>query len=338
MNRTFTTILIILILILLILLLLWFFRRKKRNDACGKHEKAETLTTEKKPAAGGGTPEAADSSEKVPKAAELKATDAVKPAESAVKAIPEDQEEVYKLFCEEAPAPAAEALTEDEAPAEEVPAEEDAPAVEDAPAEEIPVKEVPVRNSFPMNEAVQRDSALKSLDRFSRVIAINIETPNNEHDSICNIGITIGDTEKCLSTNVTVNPEEPIDDVPDGMTAEEIQNSPTLKELWPGMSKLLAGSLVIAHNASYDLTILKKALKTYGLEVPEFYQACTYRMSRKFHPEFDSYKLGSICEIYQIPLDVKNAVSHSDACFDIFCRLADEGKPVFQEAKLFTMD
>ncbi|MDO5445112.1 MAG: exonuclease domain-containing protein, partial [Eubacteriales bacterium] len=198
--------------------------------------------------------------------------------------------------------------------------------------------EAPAAKSFSLNSAVQKDSSLKTLNRFNRVIAINIETPNNEHDSICNIGITVGDTEKCLSTNVTVNPEEAIDDVPDGMTEEEILNSPTLKELWPGMSKLLAGSLVIAHNASYDLTILKKALKAYGLEVPEFYQACTYRMSRKFHPEFDSYKLGSICETYQIPLDVKNAVSHSDACFDIFCRLVDEGNPVFEEAKLFSLD
>lgn len=195
------------------------------------------------------------------------------------------------------------------------------------------------RNSadFSLLSANQRASALKELGGFTRIIALNVETPNSLRDRICNVGITVGDTEKCLSTNVTINPEEDLDDVPDGMTAEQILSSPTLPELWPGMSRLFDGALIIAHNASYDLNILKKALNSYGLSAPSFSQACTYRMSRKFHPDFDSYKLGSICENYGIPLDITNAVSHSDACFDIFCKLVDEGHPVFDEAKPFTL-
>lgn len=199
----------------------------------------------------------------------------------------------------------------------------------------------PKRNApgagFSLGTANQRASALSTLGSFSRIIALNIETPNSDRNSICNIGLTIGDTENCLSTNITINPEVPVEDIPDGMTEEQILSSPTLKDIWPGMSRLFDGALVIAHNASYDLTILKKALNAGGLQAPDFSQACTYRMSRKFHPEFDSYKLGSICDHYGIPLDVTNAVSHSDACFDIFCRLVDEGQPVFDEAKPFIL-
>lgn len=248
-------------------------------------------------------------------------------------------EEDFEVFSSEREKEFEKATVEDSAEiGRTIPGEEPASVTEEDAKKAGEPDTAPIRNGFSLNSAVQKDSPLKSLNRFSRIIAINIETPNNEHDSICNIGITVGDTENCLSTNVTINPEEPLDDIPDGMTKEEILNSPTLKELWPGMSRLFSGSLVIAHNSAYDLTILKKALKAYDLEVPEFYQACTYRMSRKFHPEFDSYKLGSICETYQIPLDVKNAVSHSDACFDIFCRLIEEGYPVFEEAKLFSLD
>lgn len=334
MKRALLTVLIILAIILLIILLLRFFRKKNSSNSGGRHEKAEHFNETRN-----ASPKAGAVRDKNSPKITSKGGDAASEEFSAAKENEYDKAFSTEEIQSEQKLSAAESASAEDAAVtiRAIPAEEPIPVTEAAANETEPPSAAPVKSGFSLNSAVQRASALKSLNRFSRVIAINIETPNNEHDSICNIGITVGDTEKCLSTNVTVNPEEPIDDVPDGMTEEEILNSPTLKELWPGMSRLLSGSLVIAHNSAYDLTILKKALKAYGLEVPEFYQACTYRMSRKFHPEFDSYKLGSICDHYGIPLDVTNAVSHSDACFDIFCRLVDEGQPVFDEAKPFIL-
>ena len=267
------------------------------------------------------------------------------PEEAVCSAASEPEEETVGAFSAEV----AEELTGETAeefsaaPAEEA-AQEFAEAAEPEAVQLIPEeqqdqnKNQPAARKMPIMKTPEpRPSGLAATGSFSRIIAVNFETPNNEHDSICNIGITIGDQNNRISTNITVNPEEKVEDVPDGMTEEEILSSPTFKELWPELSRLFSGALVIAHNASYDLTILKKVLKAYDLPVPEFSQACTYRMSRKFHPEFDNYKLGSICQVYGIPLDVTNAVSHSDACFDIFCRLVDEGNDVFAEAKQFTL-
>lgn len=179
---------------------------------------------------------------------------------------------------------------------------------------------------------------LSDLNGYKRVIAINVETPNAENDRICNIGISVGDASGIESAAVRINPEVQLDDVPDGLTADDILNAPTFPQLWPELSALFEGSLVLAHNTAHDLNILKKVLKAYGLSAPSFDCACTYRTSKKFHPEFENHKLGTICSLYGIPLDTGDAVSHSDACLEIFRRLTAEGKPFFDEAKAFTLD
>lgn len=173
---------------------------------------------------------------------------------------------------------------------------------------------------------------------YRRIVAINAETPNADNDRICNIGISVGDGAGIESSALRINPEVQLDDVPDGLTADDILNAPTFPQLWPELSALFEDSLVLAHNTSHDLNILKKVLKAYGLSAPGFDYACTYRTSRKFHPEFENHKLGTICEIYGIPLDTRDAVSHSDACLEIFRHLTSEGQPFFEEAKEFTPD
>lgn len=176
------------------------------------------------------------------------------------------------------------------------------------------------------------------LHGFRRVVAINVETPNSDNDRICNIGISVGDGNGIRSSALRINPEVQLDDVPDGLTAEDILSAPTFPQIWPELSALFEGSLVLAHNTAHDLNILKKVLKAYSLSAPDFDYACTYRTARKFHPEFENHKLGTVCNVYGIPLDVRDAVSHSEGCLEIFRHLVDEGQPFFEEAKKFTLD
>lgn len=251
------------------------------------------------------------------------------PVTRAVKAAP--AEAVFKAATPE------KAAVEETSPAESAFAEA-------APEEALPEEAAPQR-SAPKAEKSKTyikfkdmaPSALKDLGGFSRVIAINVEAPNSKRDRICNMGMTIADTKTKLSTTMQINPEEALDDIPNGMNPDDILSAPTFEMLWPELSRLLDGSLVIAHNTAYDLSILKKAILSYDLPCPSFSSACTYRMSRKFHPEYESYKLGAICEKCGIDLEVGNAVSHSDACYGIFTKLIEEGFPVFSEAKPFSL-
>lgn len=219
-------------------------------------------------------------------------------------------------------------------------------AANEETADSAAVEKPAVRTAEPEAAAKERflsfsksaAEGLSNLHGYKRVVAINVETPNAANDRICNIGISAGDAGGIESAALRINPEVQLDDVPDNLTADDILNAPAFPQVWPELSALFEGSLVLAHNTSHDLNILKKVLKAYGLSAPEFDCACTYRTSRKFHPEFENHKLGTVCEIYGIPLDTGDAVSHSDACLEIFRRLTAEGHPFFDEAKKFTLD
>lgn len=294
------TFLVILIILLILFLLWWFFCRKKKccEKSAGKAEAAPKKSVE-----------AAESEE----AEELDAFKVV--------------EEFRKH--EEAAKPDISAEPEQ---AEELKAFEMPETVEK------PVRAAnPEKKTF-FNFSCRDSAGFGDLNGYRRIIAINVETPNSDNDRICNIGISVGEGSGIKSSALRINPEVQLDDVPDGLTADDILNAPTFPQIWPELSALFEGSLVLAHNTAHDLNILKKVLKAYGLSAPEFDYACTYRTARKFHPEFENHKLGTICNIYEIPLDTRDAVSHSEACLEIFRHLADEGKPFFGEAKKFTLE
>ena len=237
-----------------------------------------------------------------------------------------------KKKCSEKEAEKAEAVPDRSAGLSE-PEESEALEVSEEPA----APEVPEKKAF-FSFSGSSAAGFEKLNGYRRVVAINVETPNSDNDRICNIGISVGDGEGIKSSALRINPEVQLDDVPDGLTADDILSAPTFPQLWPELSALFEGSLVLAHNTAHDLNILKKVLKAYDLSTPEFDYACTYRTARKFHPEFDNHKLGTICNIYGIPLDTRDAVSHSDACLEIFRHLTDEGQPFFDEAKKFTLE
>ena len=54
-----------------------------------------------------------------------------------------------------------------------------------------------------------------------------------------------------------------------GITPEKTESSPSFEELWPELRPLLEGRFIIAHNVSFDESVLEKNLEYYGLEEPE---------------------------------------------------------------------
>lgn len=317
--------LIILIILLILFLLWWFFCRKKKCCKKEEYEKAEAAPARSAKPAG---PETAANYDAFDVVEEFKANENgevyIKPAK------PEKAAEPVKA-------------AEPEKAAAPVKAAEPEKAVEFKAFEASETVNGPVKAAAPEKKAFFSFSdctaaGFGNLNGYRRVIAINVETPNSDNDRICNIGISVGDGSGIRSSALRINPEVQLDDVPDGLTADDILNAPTFPQLWPELSALFEGSLVLAHNTAHDLNILKKVLKAYGLSAPDFDYACTYRTTRKFHPDYENHKLGTVCNIYGIPLDVRDAVSHSEACLEIFRHLVAEGQPFFAEAKKFTVE
>lgn len=156
-----------------------------------------------------------------------------------------------------------------------------------------------------------------------RVIAFDVETPNYQNDRISAIGLCeIQDGEITRKFYTLVNPEthfDPFHVALTGITPELVQGKPTFDVLWLLLEPLFQGSLLVAHNATFDLSVLGKCLAAYGIvwesQVP---YACTCRMSRRCFPDLVNHKLNTVSAFLGLDLHHHHAGSDALACGEIF--------------------
>ena len=155
-----------------------------------------------------------------------------------------------------------------------------------------------------------------------RYIAFDVETPNFANDRMSAMGITVVEGGQIIGTYDTlVDPEEHFDRFNirlTGITPEMVVGKPTFPELWQEIGPLLDSGLLIAHNAPFDLSVLAKCLRAYGIcwhsSVP---YACTCQMSRRLLPQLPDHKLNTLCAYLGLELDHHRAGSDSLACGEI---------------------
>ena len=145
-------------------------------------------------------------------------------------------------------------------------------------------------------------------------VAIDFETANPKHNSACAIGITpvrdgiVGDTFYSLIRppelefshwNTRVH----------GISESDVVDAPSLRDLWSDISHLIEEELIVAHNASFDMSVLRHSLHAVGVSVPRFSYLCSLKLSRQLWPELASHSLGFLSVTHSIPLDHHNAGS-----------------------------
>ena len=164
----------------------------------------------------------------------------------------------------------------------------------------------------------------------SRYVAFDVETPNACNDRISAIGVAVVENGTIVDElNTLVNPETRFDRFNvqlTGITPEMAAEAPTFPELWPTLGPLLDSGLLIAHNATFDMTVLAKCLRDYGIAWrSSAAYACTVRMGRSCCPELPNHKLNTMCTYLQIPLHHHQAGSDSRACAQLLLHYLDRG-------------
>ncbi len=195
-------------------------------------------------------------------------------------------------------------------------------------------------------ETVERDGVLRR--RFSRAepegryAAFDVETPNSRNDRMSAIGITVvEDGEIAEEFYSLVNPETRFDAFNvqlTGITPAAVENEPTFPELWGKIEPLLSNAVLVAHNATFDLSVLARCLQAYGIPwQTRVKYACTVRMSRQMHPETENHRLNTMCACLGIELDHHHAGSDSRACGEILRRYLKEGLEIKRFIRSYDM-
>ena len=165
-----------------------------------------------------------------------------------------------------------------------------------------------------------------------RFIAFDVETPNRLNHRMSAIGISVLEdgavTESFCSL---VDPETDFDyfnTILTGIDEDKVRGAPTFPELWPRLEPLLSSGLLVAHNASFDLGVLKRCLQHYEIDwKKQVDYLCTVQMGRALLPGV-SHKLDALCACYGIPLEHHRADSDSRACAEILLRYLRSGADV----------
>ncbi|MBR0393450.1 MAG: 3'-5' exonuclease [Oscillospiraceae bacterium] len=165
-----------------------------------------------------------------------------------------------------------------------------------------------------------------------RFIAFDVETPNHLSDRMSAIGITVIEDGTIKDEFYSlINPETYFDYFNTrltGISEETVWDAPTFPELWPEIEPLMSGGLLVAHNAVFDMGVLKKCLQYYEIDwKPYVRYICTVQMGRRILPGM-SHKLDVLCDYYGIELDHHQAASDSRACAKILLRYLEQGADI----------
>ena len=175
---------------------------------------------------------------------------------------------------------------------------------------------------------------------MSRFVVFDVETPNGLCDRMSAIGITVIEDGLIIDEFYSlVNPETYFDYFNvqlTGISEETVWNAPTFPEVWTRIEPMLSNGLLAAHNAVFDLSVLKKCLQAYELNwKPYVRYVCTVQMGRKLLPGM-RHNLNVLCDYYGIPLDHHHAASDSRACGEILLRYLEDGADIRQHIRTFS--
>lgn len=165
--------------------------------------------------------------------------------------------------------------------------------------------------------------------------AIDFETASSEPGSACAIGLVhVRNSEVVQEIYSLIRPFTSYFDPScvrvHGLHWEDVRNAPTFQEFWPQIAPYLHNQLILAHNASFDIKVLRSALDVYQMPYPESSYNCTVRIAKKTWPEFYNYKLSTVAHELDVVFEHHHALEDAKVAAEIMLR-AEEIHNAFDE-------
>lgn len=108
-----------------------------------------------------------------------------------------------------------------------------------------------------------------------------------------------------------------------GIHKEDVANKPTFDVVWSEISKYFDNTIIIAHNAAFDINVLRKTLNHYNIPRPVARYMCTYLLARKTWKNSTKFSLDYLSNQEHITLNHHHSDSDAEACAKLFLREAE---------------
>jgi DNA polymerase-3 subunit epsilon len=162
------------------------------------------------------------------------------------------------------------------------------------------------------------DGVIKIMDYYT----IDFETANSSLTSACSIGIVgVKNGVIKLEEYYLINPEEEFCEqniLIHNIKENDVKDALKFSEVWKKIKHYFTETYVFAHNAHFDISVLKACLEKYNLEKPSFNFGCTVRIAQKlWKEELPNVKLQTISRYLNLNHNHHNALSDAYVCAEI---------------------
>lgn len=155
-----------------------------------------------------------------------------------------------------------------------------------------------------------------------RWAAIDFETATHSRDSACALGVVVVENgiERARRSwlirppgndyswrNVEVH----------GIRPEHTEQSPGFAEVWAEALELIEDRPLIAHNASFDVGVIRGCCASFDVAPPPHRYLCTVQLARRTWPELERHRLPIVAAHVGAELDHHDALSDAAACSSI---------------------
>lgn len=159
-----------------------------------------------------------------------------------------------------------------------------------------------------------------SKARVVSFAAIDFETADYKQDSPCSVGLVVVRSGKIRQRFHSFIRPPRRRFVPrfvelHGISWDMVQDAKSFAELWPELSPILLGvDFVAAHNASFDMSVLKACCGAANITPPSLEVCCTVQVGRRLWKQ-PRNRLPDLCQHLGIAFSSHhNALADAEAC------------------------
>lgn len=167
------------------------------------------------------------------------------------------------------------------------------------------------------------------MERASDWVAIDFETATSSRASACALAVVVvRDAEIVARRSWLIRPPANAYSFHNtrvhGMSARHTASAPPFAEVWPEIAPHLDRGLVLAHNAAFDMGVLRAELDAIGVEHPALDYLCTVALARRHYTHLGSHRLPVVADRCGVPLVHHDPASDAQAAAMIALRMCEE--------------
>lgn len=137
---------------------------------------------------------------------------------------------------------------------------------------------------------------------------VDVETTglDPERDRICEVGALriVGGREEARYQTL-VRPDRPVSEearAAHGITDDMLREAPPFGTVAPALRRFLAGSILVAQNAPFDLAFLNAEFRRAGMPPLDLPAIDTIALARRLRPGLPTYNLDSLARLFDVPV------------------------------------